>query len=200
MWRTRQGLDGRTLILSCARLEAKNRFDVLLEAMPALIGAYPDLIWCVVGHGVERERLERQASALGLADRIRWAGTVTDEAELAPWFLTSSLLVHPGSIGLTLLHAFGYGLPVVTSDDPMRHMPEFDAFEDGRTGRTFPRDSVSGLADAVRRCLGDADDLQRMAARGRQIAREAYNIDVNAERFAAIVRQAAASRMLIPES
>jgi glycosyltransferase involved in cell wall biosynthesis len=190
-WRTRQDLDSRTLILSSARLEAKNRFDVWLEAMPALVGEYPDLIWGVIGDGVERERLEQQASALGLADRIRWVGTVTDEGELAPWFLTSRLLVHPGSIGLTLLHAFGYGLPVVTSDDATRHMPEFDAFEDGRTGRVFPRDSVSGLADAVLCCLDDADGLRRMAARGRQIAREAYNVDVNAERFAAIIRQAA---------
>ena len=197
-WRTRQGLDGRTLILSCARLEAKNRFDTWLEAIPALLGDHPNLIWGVIGDGVERERLERQASALGLADRIRWVGEVTDDSELAPWFLSSRLLVHPSSIGLTLLHAFGFGVPVVTDDAASWHGPEFDAFEDGRTGRTFPHGSVSGLADAVRRCLADAEALQRMAARGRQIAREAYNIDVMAERFAASVRLALPSRFLIP--
>jgi glycosyltransferase involved in cell wall biosynthesis len=199
-WRTAQGLDGRTVILSCARLEAKNRFDLWIEAMPALAAEYPDLMWCIIGDGVERERLQQQAAALRVADRIRWIGTVTDDAELAPWFLSSRLLVHPGAIGLTLLHAFGFGVPVVTSDDAMRHMPEFDAFEDGRTGRTFARDSVSGLADAVRRCLADAEGLRCMAARGRQIAREAYNVDVMAERFVASVRQALPSGSLIPES
>jgi len=192
-WRAQQGLDDRTVILSCARLEAKNRFDLWLEAMPALVRDFPDLMWCIVGDGVERERLQQQAAAAGVADRIRWIGTVTDDAELAPWFLSSRLLVHPGAIGLTLMHAFGYGVPVVTNDDAPGHAPEFDAFEDGKTGRVFPRGSVSGLADAVRRCLDDADGLRRMAARCRQIAREAYNVDVMAERFVVSVRQAVAS-------
>jgi glycosyltransferase involved in cell wall biosynthesis len=192
-WRTEQGLDGRTVILSCARLEAKNAFAAWLEAMPALVRDYPDLVWCVIGDGVERQRLERQAASLGLADHVRWLGTMTDDGELAPWFLTSRLLVHPGAIGLTLLHAFGFGVPVVTSDDAMHHGPEFDAFVDGETGRLFPPGSISGLADAVRRCLEDGDARTRMAARGRQIARDTYNVDVMADRFASMALAAASS-------
>jgi glycosyltransferase involved in cell wall biosynthesis len=190
-WRAQQGIAGRTLVLSCARLEAKNRFDQWLEAMPALVGAYPNLLWGVIGSGPQREALERQAAALGLSASIRWIGTIADDAELAPWFLSSALLVHPASIGLTLLHAFGFGVPVVTNDDAMHHGPEFDAFEPGETGRLFPADSVGGLADAVRRCLDDDAARARMAARGRQIARDAYNVDVMAERFATIALAAA---------
>jgi glycosyltransferase involved in cell wall biosynthesis len=191
-WRARQGIAGRTLILSCTRLEPKNRFDQWLEAMPSLVRAYPDLLWGVIGSGPQQGALERQAASLGLSESIRWIGTIADDAELAPWFLSSALLVHPSSIGLTLLHAFGFGVPVVTGDDAMQHGPEFDAFEDGGTGRLFPADSVSGLAEAVRRCLDDGDGRSRMAARGRQIVREKYNVDVMAERFAAIARAAAA--------
>jgi glycosyltransferase involved in cell wall biosynthesis len=192
-WRAREGLAGRTLILSCARLEAKNRFDLWVDALAALRGELPDLVWCVIGDGVEREALEARAAALGVSGAIRWVGAVTDEAQLAPWFLSSALLVHPSAIGLTLLHAFGYGLPVVTHSDAWEHNPEFDAFEDGATGRSFPKGSVAGLADAVRQCLKDGEGRVRMSARALQIARETYNVDVMAERFAGIVTRAAAT-------
>jgi glycosyltransferase involved in cell wall biosynthesis len=190
-WRARQGLAGRTLILSCARVEYKNRYDLWLEAMPALLRERPDLVWCVIGHGVERQALEQQAAALGVSGSILWVGTLPDDEAAAPWFLSSTLLVHPAGIGLTLMHALGFGLPVVTDDDRPRHSPEFDAFEDGRTGRLFPAGSVSGMADAVRRCLEDSGERARMAVRGRQLTRRTYNVDVMAERFAAMARRAA---------
>lgn len=192
-WRTEQQLDGRTQILSCARLEAKNGFGVWLDAMPALVREYPDLIWCAIGGGVERERLEHRAQALGLADRIRWVGPVADDAAIAPWFLTSALLVHPSAIGLTLQHAFGFGLPVVTDGDQRRQGPEFDAFEDGRTGRTFANGDAAALAQAVRACLSHPEGRARMSARCLEIARESYNVDVMADRFVAIAKQAAAA-------
>jgi glycosyltransferase involved in cell wall biosynthesis len=191
-WRAERGLAGRTQILSCARLEPKNRFDLWIEALAEVVRDHPDLIWCVIGDGVERQALEDLARARGVAERIRWVGAVTDDADIAPWFLTSALLVHPAGIGLTLMHAFGFGLPVVTHGDPDGHNPEFEAFEDGGTGRSFPCGSVAGLADAVRRCLSDEPARRRMAARGLQIARETYNVDVMADRFAAIARHAAA--------
>jgi glycosyltransferase involved in cell wall biosynthesis len=189
-WREHQGLAGRTAILSCARLEAKNRFELGIEALAILLREHPDLVWCVIGDGVQKDALTRQAEALGVSHAIRWVGAVTDDADLAPWFLNSELLLHPASIGLTLLHAFGYGLPVVTHGDPREHNPEFAAFEDGGTGRAYVG-GAGNLADAVRCCLADADGRARMSARALRIARESHNVDVMAERFAELAKRAA---------
>jgi len=190
-WREREGLGRRTLVLSCARMEPKNHLELWVEAMPAVIDRHPELVWCAIGDGPERTRLEAHVRRLGLTPNVRWVGTVLDEPKLAPWFLTSQVLVHPAGIGLTLLHAFGYGLPVVTSDDAATHMPEFDAFIPGETGLLYRHGDASSLASAIRQCLDDEPARQRMGQRGQRIAREDYNVQVMVERFAAIAKRAA---------
>jgi glycosyltransferase involved in cell wall biosynthesis len=200
-WRQRESLDGRALILTCARMEPKNRLELWVEALPAVIARRPDVLWCAIGDGAERSRLEAQVHRMGLGTHVRWVGSLVDEGRLAPWFLSSELLVHPAGIGLTLLHAFGYGLPVVTSDDAETHMPEFDAFVPGETGLLYRYGDVASLAATVCRCLEDASARQQMGRRGQQIARDEYNVEVMVERFAAIASHAAGARprRLAPE-
>lgn len=193
-WRQREGVAERTQVLSCARLEPKNHFDLWLAAMPAVISRHPDLLWCVIGDGPERQNLEVRARQLGVATHVRWLGGIFDESELAPWFRSSELLVHPAGIGLTLLHAFGYGIPVVTHDDAATQMPEFDAFVAGETGLLYRRGDVASLATAVCQCLADEPARIRMGERGRQIARNQYNVEVMAGRFADMARHAGAGR------
>lgn len=191
-WREEQGLTGRTQVLSCARLVPKNRFETWLAAMPAVIARFPDLMWCVIGDGGERQALEERSRQLGVAAHVRWLGTIVEQRELAPWFGSSRLLVNPGGIGLTLLHAFGYGLPVVTHGDAARHGPEFAAFVPGETGRLYRWGDVESLADVVCQCLADEPARRRMGERALRVAREEYNVDIMAERFARIAHQAAA--------
>jgi hypothetical protein len=114
---------------------------------------------------------------------MRWLGSITDEAMLAPWFLSSQLLVHPSGIGLTLLHAFGYGLPVVTNDDAESQMPEFAAFTPGETGVQFRRGERHSPAKAVCQCLTEDEKRASMARKAKRVAREQYNIMIMAKRF-----------------
>ena len=162
--------------------------------MPQVKSRHPDLVWCAIGDGRERQALEERARRLGMVEHVRWLGSIFDEEELAPWFLSSRLLVHPSGIGLTLLHAFGYGLPVVTHDDASTQMPEFDAFEPGGTGLLYRSGDVSDLADAVCRCLSDDPARRRMGSRAQQIARERYNVDQMTERFVSMAKRAGAGR------
>ena len=199
-WRERQAVAGRRLVLSSARLSAKNRFDLWLDAMPAVRSQFPDLLWCAIGDGPERGALEARARRLGLADHVRLLGGIHEERDLAPWFLSSRLLVHPAAVGLTLLHAFGYGLPVVTQDDPDSQMPEFDAFVPGETGLLYRRGESESLARAVASALADESSGRRMGEAALRIARERYNVDVMADRFTQMARLAARERSNAPRS
>ena len=62
----------------------------------------------------ELPALQSIAEELDVEQYVRWLGSIYDEAQLAPWFLTADAFVYPGAIGLSVLHAMGYGLPVVT--------------------------------------------------------------------------------------
>jgi glycosyltransferase involved in cell wall biosynthesis len=189
-WRRANGLDGRTTVLSCTRLNAKNRLDLVVRALPTIVARIPDLLWCVVGAGEERGRLESLLQQEGLARHARFAGELYDEGDLAPWFLSAKLLVHPAAIGLTLLHAFGYGLPVVTDSLASGHGPEFGAFEEGRTGRSFREGDVGGLAASVVGLLENEAVRDSMSLHVRDIVRHQYNVDVMVERFVQAARRA----------
>ena len=183
--------DGRTILLSCTRLEPKNKFDLMMRALPAIARDVPNVTWCIVGGGPEQERLSAMARELGLSDRVRFVGEEYDERELAPWFLSADLFVHPGAIGLSLLHAFGYGVPVVTHGSADRHGPEFGAFEDNLAGRTFREDDSEDLGATISALLKDAPARLAMKQRVQQVARHDYNVDVMVERFVETARRAA---------
>jgi glycosyltransferase involved in cell wall biosynthesis len=182
-WRRDHDLDNRTILLSCTRLDPKNKFDLLIDALPAIQRDVPDIMWCIVGDGPERGRLVVAAKAAGLADSVRFVGELYDEHELAPWFLSAHLLIHPGAIGLTLLHAFGYGLPVVTHARVDQHGPEFGAFVQNLTGRTFRQNDSESLAETIIGLLHDGSARSSMKRHAQDIARHDYNVDVMVERF-----------------
>lgn len=192
-WRRTHDLDGRTVLLSCTRLDPKNKFDLLLRALPLIARDVPDVTWCIIGGGPERDNLARLAGELGISDRVRFVGEQYDERELAPWFLSSQLFVHPGAIGLSMLHAFGYGLPVVTHGTAARHGPEFGAFEENRAGRTFREDDSESLGSTITGLLHDGAARSAMKQYVQHVARHDYNVDVMVDRFVETAKRAARS-------
>lgn len=187
-WRHQHDLHGRTVLLSCTRLGSKNRLDLLMEALPAIQRRVPNIIWCIIGDGPQRERLVTMAAEAGLTKHVRFVGEVYDEFAIAPYYLSADLLVHPGAIGLTLLHAFGYGVPVVTHENGERHCPEFGAFEENRTGRTFRENDSESLAATITALLEDEPARSAMSRFAQHVARHDYNVDVMVERFVDTVR------------
>ena len=53
-------------------------FDLLVEALPALVAGVPSARLLLIGDGPERAALEARASALGVTGRVHITGTVTD--------------------------------------------------------------------------------------------------------------------------
>jgi glycosyltransferase involved in cell wall biosynthesis len=193
-WRRQQNLSGRTVLLSCARLDPKNRFEQMVTAMPEILRQVPNAIWCVIGSGTEEARLVSQVRDAGLSDRVRFVGELYEEIDLAPWFLSAAVFVHPAAIGLSILHAFGYGLPVVTHSTAEHHGPEFTAFTEGLSGRTYREHDIAGLASAVIGLVQDQAARSVMARHVRHVARAEYNVDVMVERFVTAVRNALGHR------
>ena len=189
-WRTLNNLQNRTLLLSCARLEAKNEFGLVIQSLPEIIAHFSDILWCVIGDGEDKIKLETMINNAGLSNHVRFVGELYQEDKLAPWFLSSQLLVHPAAIGLTLLHSFGYGLPIITHDRSEEHGPEYAAFEPELTGRNFCIGNHQSLADAIIKLLQDKAALANMKSYVHKVAAEKYNVDIMVERFVEMARKA----------
>ncbi|MCX6895497.1 MAG: glycosyltransferase family 4 protein [Verrucomicrobia bacterium] len=116
----RYGLQGKTVLLTVARLSAVERYkghDQILELLPALAAQIPNASYLVVGDGDDRERLERKAIELGVRERVVFAGKIA-EAEKVEHYRLADVFVMPGrgeGFGIVYLEALACGVPVVAS-------------------------------------------------------------------------------------
>ncbi len=162
-FRREQRLDG-PVILYLSRLEPDKHPSLLVEALATVARASPDVTLVLIGDGSARAEVEAAVDRCGVRERVRFAGAVYEEDRIAPWALSASLLVHPGGIGLSLMHAFGYGLPVLTTDRMTLHGPEVEILEEGRNGRFFRHGNADDLAARILGLLGDDERRRAMSA------------------------------------
>lgn len=105
------------LIVSWGRLEHEKGFATLLEAMPRIRAAVPDVRCVVAGRGSHAAELAGLAHRLDLGDSVHFAGYVSD-ADLRDLLHRASCVVIPSlyePFGLVALEALAAGAPLVAS-------------------------------------------------------------------------------------
>ena len=169
-FRESEGLEGRKLLIFCSRLTPKTRLLQAIDMVQRLRTAHPDMLLVVIGDGVMRAEAEERVRAQGLSDNVRFLGAIFDEAALAPWFLSAECLLYPGPIGLSLLHAFAYGLPVVTHDNMRSQNPEIAALTPSENGLLFKQNDIQDFSVNVAKILADPLLQERMGKKAYQTA------------------------------
>jgi len=182
------GLTGCRLLLFCSVLNSKTNLDMAIRMLT--LGGFSSPEWrlVVVGDGPMRGAYEQLARARGVAERVHWLGAMTDQEKLAPWFLSAEALIYPGNIGLSLLHAFAYGLPVVTHHRAKHHGPEFAAMQDGKTGYLFREGDVLDLARASMRLVMNGPARVRLGQAAHERVLREWSMNQMVERFAQAIR------------
>lgn len=154
-FRREQGIDGARVMLFLSRLEPEKMPMMAVDALLRLRKDVPDLRLAFIGEGSERPALERRIRDEGLEGTVRLVGALYEDSAIAPWAMSADLLIHPGALGLSIFHAFGYGLPVVTTDSAAIQMPEVECLEHGRNGLAYRHGSLDDLVACCARILGD---------------------------------------------
>src|SRR5947207_4494398 len=93
-------------------------------------------------------------------------------------------------MGLSLNHAMGYGLPVVTFDAASRHGPEFEALRHGVNGMLASYGDVGQLGMQASRLLLDDDLAARLGRTAKETMDSRYRLDHMVEGFLGGVRRA----------
>jgi glycosyltransferase involved in cell wall biosynthesis len=149
------------LIAGVGHVHRRKGFDLLLDAF-ARAGVDRSHV-VIVGTGPEEDALRRRAAALGVADRVRWAGFRND----VPRVLGACGLFVLGSrnegMANVMLEAMAAGTPVVATD--ISGVRAAIGERDGRppAGWIVPSDDPDAMADAIRIALSDADEARRRA-------------------------------------
>jgi glycosyltransferase involved in cell wall biosynthesis len=87
-------LEGKTVILSVARLVKRKGIDIALRAIAPIVEAHDSCRYVIAGTGPEYDVLRSEVDALGLRDKIQLTGEVSD-AEKYGLLETSSVFVMP---------------------------------------------------------------------------------------------------------
>lgn len=146
----RLDVEDRKVLLTVSRLDQRERYkgiDRVLAALPRVRARHQNLAYVVVGDGTDRERLSREAGALGLADCVRFVGDVP-AAELADYYRLADVFVMPSTgegFGIVFLEAAAAGLPVIGGNRD----GSVDALADGVIGRAIDSDNLDALATAI---------------------------------------------------
>jgi phosphatidyl-myo-inositol dimannoside synthase len=168
-------------LLTVARLEPHKGVDMVLRALPDIIARAPDVRYAVAGKGPEREKLKKLAHKIGVADRVRFLGEVS-ERDLPALYNLASVYVGPSrraerlgveGFGISLVEASACGLPVVAGQSG--GIP--DAVRDGETGFLIPPEDPAAIAEAVGRLLADTALAASVGAAGRRAVENYYNWD-----------------------
>jgi phosphatidyl-myo-inositol dimannoside synthase len=160
------------VILTIGYLRERKGHDMVIRALPRLRESVRDVTYLIVGNGPCRSQLEALAAAMGVRDRVLFAGQVP-AADLPEIYALSDVFVMPSrapaeaddveGFGLVFLEANACAKPVIGG----RSGGISDAVMDGVTGLLVNPHDPEEIADALTRLLSDADLAFRMGQQGR---------------------------------
>lgn len=153
-----------------AEFSARKHQETCIRAMAVL----PDTVYLLLpGMGALRESCMELAAQLGVMDRVRFPGYITD---MGPWYQAADCAITSSrSEGLpfNVMEAMYFGLPVVASAVKGHE----DLVREGETGLLFPWGHTDACAQAVS-SLAAAPTLCRSMGRAGAEAVEAYRLEL----------------------
>ena len=146
------------------RLMPSKGNQYLIDAVPAVLAAEPETRFYIVGEGELQGELEERARALGVADRVTFAGFMRD---VSVAYAACDLVVFPSlweGTPLTAFEALAMGRPIVATDcDGLLDIltPDVDA-------RVVPRRDADALAQAIIALRRDPETRERLGRQARK--------------------------------
>jgi glycosyltransferase involved in cell wall biosynthesis len=89
---------------------------------------------------------------------------VYEETALASVFADALLCVYPANAGLSVVHAMGYGCPVLIGSNLQAHGPEARFVKEGYNGHLYPPGSAEILAARVTELRSDPAKWNALSA------------------------------------
>jgi glycosyltransferase involved in cell wall biosynthesis len=185
------GLPAQAFVVAAVgRLVPVKGFDLLVQAMPALLSAVPGARAIVVGDGPEEATLASLAARLGVSAQVRLHGSSSEVVEV---LAAADVLAAPSrneGMGRSLVEAMALGVPVVGA--AVGGIPS--VVGDDEAGRLIPPDDVAALAAALIELGLDESVRGKLADVARDRA-EAFSTSVAdakmVELYASLVREGA---------
>jgi glycosyltransferase involved in cell wall biosynthesis len=158
-----------------ANLFSRKGYDVMLQALPTIVAAFPSVHYLIVGSGdaAYEESIRSLVKTLGQESHVQFAGF---QDSVYPYLAAMDVYVHPAlmeGFGIAVLEAMAMRKPVVATTTG--GLPEI--VQDGETGLLVPPGNQDALAQAVKRLLRDPALCRKLGDAGRDRVASMFTVD-----------------------
>ena len=161
------------IVFTVSRLVYEKGVHRLIEATPAILAKCPQAKIIVAGRGPEAENLQNQAAHLGVTDRVKFVGFISND-ERDRFFKIASCAVFPSlyePFGIVALEAMALECPVVVSY--VGGLAEVVTHQE--TGITIFPDDAASVAWGVSYALTHPVWARRHAIQAYHVVEEQFN-------------------------
>lgn len=162
-----------------ANLRPVKNIDGLMRAAKAALERFPKMVFEVAGDGEQRAELERLHTELGLGDRFKFRGSVSDVANFLRTVDIAVLPSHSEGMSNSLLEYMAAGRAVIATAvganaELVRH---------GKDGLIVPTGNPEAIADAIGELIANPMRAAAYGSSARRRAEAEYSRDAMRRRF-----------------
>lgn len=142
-----------------ASTELYKGYDLIIQAIPALLNSYPNLRYILAGKAddKEKQRLTQLINQHQLQDHVILTGFLPDE-ELTAHFLLADAFVMPSrkeGFGIVFIEAAACGCSVIAGNQD----GSTDALLNGKLGKLITPDSLPAITAAIKETLSSDNSI-----------------------------------------
>ncbi|MEZ4689424.1 MAG: glycosyltransferase [Ignavibacteria bacterium] len=131
--------------------------EILIRAFSQLDSIKEDVRLTIVGDGPEMDSLKKLTKELG-SNNIIFTGEILDEEQTGKWIYISDAFIMPGRLGLSVVHSFCFGTPVISQKkDGYFHGEGVGYIKDGVNGFLIEDGNVNAMSEKLSEIINNPE-------------------------------------------
>jgi len=191
-FRKRWARPDEKIVFNIGRVVEEKGAHLIVEAAPRVLAQIPNARFIIAGTGWMHDDIQRRADELGIADKVKVAGFVSD-ADRDRLLKVADAAIYPSlyePFGIVALEAMAAKCPVIVADaGGLGEVVTHDV--DGV--KVYPG-NVESVAWGIVHTLSDPAAARKRAARAYRMVKKEYNWDYIAEKTIEVYRRIIAER------
>lgn len=136
-------------LIFAGRITKRKKLDILIKTVHYLKNDLKKNVSVkIIGDGPEIDKLRSMTQRKKLNKEVIFLGALYGQ-EAHHHFIDSDLFILPDALGLSILHANSFGLPLITSDAMANHGPELEYIREGINGGFYKHEDHISLAQEI---------------------------------------------------
>lgn len=149
------------IILTTGRLQSRKKLEILYDTFNKHFDRDDKVAWVIIGPDIGDELKK----AILTHENIYYMGPVYNKKSMAEFFFMSDIYSIPGWMGLGIIEAMYWGLPVVTIKG--KHAPEIYYVKNDETG--YLAENISSYEENLKFLISNSQTLMKFSKKSEKI-------------------------------